>query len=98
MTLEAAILMGIIVGGCVLIAYFDAPPRNKARYSGLVYDPQRPVIRRAGAVGYTGRKCPLCGATTFSNFSDRCGACGRLNRRPPVVRTESSAYPRVVSK
>jgi hypothetical protein len=83
------VLMVIVTVGTLLM-YFDAPPRNRARYSGRTFDPQRPVIRRAGAVGYTGRLCPLCGKTTFGN-SDRCGACGRLNARPPVIPIEAKA-------
>ena len=84
-----AVLAVIVVTG-TLLAYFDAPTRNRARYSGPVFDPQRPVIRRAGAVGYTGKKCELCGMTTFSNYGDRCGACGRSFAKPLVARSEST--------
>lgn len=87
--MEVLALLGVIIVVGTVLAWLEAPPRNPARYSGPVYDPQRPVIRRAGAVGWTGKKCPLCGQTTWGN-SDRCGACGRLNVSPPAVRTEST--------
>lgn len=87
--LEATAVLALITALGLLLAVMEAPPRNPARYSGPVYDPQRGAIRRAGAVGYTGRKCPLCGQTTFGN-SDRCGACGRLNIPAPVAPYEST--------
>jgi hypothetical protein len=87
---EVIAVLALIVFVGVMLAWFDSPLRNRGRYSGPVYDPQRPVVRRAGAVGYTGVKCPLCFATTFGN-SPRCGKCGRLNVQPRVVRTESTA-------
>jgi hypothetical protein len=90
-TVEVIGILMVIVTVGTLLMYLDLPPRNKARYSGLVYDPQRPVIRRAGAVGYTGRTCPLCGEVTFSNYNDRCGACGRLNVHQPVIPVEAKA-------
>ena len=73
-------LLGLVVGVCALLAWFESPRSNRARYSGRVFDPQRPVIRRAGAerVGAngTGRICAACGAYTWG-LSDACGRCGR---------------------
>ena len=88
MTEVLGLLMVIVTTGTLLM-YLDRPERNRSRYSGLVYDPQRPVIRRAGAVGWTGRTCPLCGETTFGNYNDRCGACGRFNKNLPVIPIEA---------
>ena len=89
-TVEVMGVLAIVCVLCLLLAIVDAPPRNPARYSGPVYDPQRPVIRRAGAVGWTGRICPLCNVTTYGN-SDRCAKCGRMNAAIPLIRTEHSA-------
>ena len=89
-TLEVLAVLAFVTTLGLLLALMEAPPRNPARYSGSVYDPQRPVIRRAGAVGWTGRKCPLCHETTYG-LSDRCGKCGRLNVSVPLVRTEHTA-------
>lgn len=85
------LLVFIIVIGASL-TYLDSPLRNRGRYSGPVFDPQKRLYHRAGAVGYTGVKCPLCGVTTYGN-SPRCGSCGRLNVSPRIARAESSAYP-----
>lgn len=88
-TVEVMGVLAIVVALSLLLAIVDAPPRNPARYSGRIFDPQRPVLRRAGAVDIGGRVCPLCQATTFG-WSTRCGKCGRLNVQPRAVRTEST--------
>lgn len=87
--MEALILMGVIVGCCVLIAWLDKPLRYGPKYSGRIYDPQPRPEKRAGAVGWTGRVCPLCQKTTYG-LSTRCGNCGRANALVPLVRTEST--------
>lgn len=89
-TLEVLAMLALIVFIGTVLTYWDSPLRNRGRYSGRTFDPQRPVIRRAGAVGYTGKKCELCGMTTFSNFGDRCGACGRTFSKTYVAPTEST--------
>lgn len=94
-TVEVMGVLAIVVALSLVLAIMDAPPRNPARYSGSVYDPQRPVVRRAGAVGWTGRICPLCNVTTYGQ-SDRCGKCGRMNTSVPLVRTESTKRPSLV--
>lgn len=56
------------------------------RFQGRAYDPNRPVIQRAGAVrvGMTGRMCPYCGVATFG-WSDRCGKCHRVPTSDPSL-------------
>lgn len=73
--MEVVLILGIPLGICTALAYLEAPRRRQQR-SGRTYDPQRPVIRRAGAVhvGLTGRMCSRCGIATFG-WSERCGKC-----------------------
>jgi hypothetical protein len=74
--IELAVLFGIIIGFSVLLAWLDSPLSNAARYRGRTFDPQRPVIRRAGVVrgNGIGRVCATCGAMTYG-WSGRCGKC-----------------------
>jgi hypothetical protein len=89
MSIEVLVLLAVIVGVGTLLTWLEAPVRNHGRYSGPVYDPQKPLIRRAGAVGNSGRKCHFCGVTTFG-LGDRCGKCGRLAVVLPRMRTEKT--------
>ncbi len=66
------------------------------RFQGRAYDPNRPVMRRAGAVrvGMTGRVCHACGAITWG-LSDRCGRCHLpTSSSSPQVAVERSALAR----
>jgi hypothetical protein len=85
------LLMVIITAG-TLLTYLEAFPRNPARYSGRVFDPQRPVIRRAGAerIGMTGRVCYFCDAVTYG-YSPYCGRCKRVGPDLSGIRTQSTA-------
>jgi len=89
--MEVIGLLMVVVTVGTLLAYFDAPPRNPARYSGRVFDPQRPVVRRAGAerVGMTGKVCYFCDAVTYG-FSQYCGRCKRVGPDLSGIRAEST--------
>lgn len=84
-----AVLMVIVTAGTIG-ALFNIP-LNPARWRGRTYDPNRPVVRRAGAerVGMTGKFCHFCEAVTFG-YSSRCGRCHRLPVHFPAVPTEST--------
>jgi hypothetical protein len=88
---EVTAVLAVVVILGVLLAIVDAPPRNPARYSGRTFDPQRPVIRRAGAerVGMTGKVCYFCDAVTYG-YSQWCGRCKRVNPDLSGIRQEST--------
>lgn len=87
------LLVFIIVIGAGL-SYWDSPLRNRGRYTGPVFDPQRPLIRRAGAerIGMTGKQCYFCDQVTYG-YSEWCGRCKRVSPQIPIAPVESSAYP-----
>ena len=90
MTEVVGILMVIVTVG-VIGTLLDLP-LNPARYRGRTYDPNRPIIRRAGAerIGMTGKVCYFCDAVTFG-YSQYCGRCKRIGPDLSGVRRESTA-------
>jgi len=91
---EVMALVGVIVGvGVVGVVVIEGPRLlNPSRYRGRTFDPNRPVVRRAGAerVGMTGKVCYFCDAVTFG-YSQYCGRCKRIGPDLSGIRTESTA-------
>jgi|SRR6185295_15485541 len=97
--IEITALLGVIVLVGTLLTWLDSPLRNHGRYSGRVFDPQRPVIRRAGAerVGMTGKVCYFCDAVTFG-YSQYCGRCKRIGPDLSGIRRETTKRLTLVEK
>jgi hypothetical protein len=106
--MEVLILLGFVVVLITVLAWLDAPPRNRARYSGRVFDPQLGAIRRAGAVpdaatwnAAVARNarvviCGVCGAATWG-LSDACGRCGVVGPSSSGAAAEGSVGPSAVA-
>lgn len=93
--------MLILIGGSLIVGSVDALLHRirGRRYRGRTYDPQRPVIQRAGAsrIGWSGRICHFCETVTYGQ-SDRCGKCHRLPVHLPVAPTEPKRLPFVAAE